>query len=103
MGMSDAQVLPFRWRPELTFNDRLRLVRTNYGKRVGRTITQDEMAQLLDEKPGTYKTWEAKGKPADVVAFARKVERVTGADPVWLVDLTDGPDTPDDLGSRDSG
>lgn len=103
MAMSDAQVLPFRWRPEITFNDRLRLVRTNYGRRLGRTVTQEEMAALLGEKVGTYKTWEAKGHPADPVAFAKKIERITGADPVWLLDLTDGPDDHGPDGSDTQG
>lgn len=94
MRMSEAEVLPFRWRPEVSFNERLRLVRKGYGQRVGRPVRQEEMAELLGEKVGTYKTWEASGKPRDLSAFARKVERITGADPAWLLGVEVGPDTP---------
>jgi transcriptional regulator with XRE-family HTH domain len=92
--MSTAEVIPLRWRPTIAFKDRLRAVRKEYGARTGNPkLTQIEFAAVLDVNDNTYKQWESGGRPRDLVAFARLVERKTGADPAWLLDVAEaGPD-----------
>lgn len=93
-----ATVLPMRWRPVLGFAARLRLVRLDYADRVGHRVNQDEMAALIGTKPGTYRSWEAgNSRPANLIATAQTIYKVTGADPAWLLDVapSDGPTTPE--------
>jgi DNA-binding XRE family transcriptional regulator len=98
MSNQTAEIIPIRWRPSVDFSDRLRLIRLEYGERIGRRVTQDDMAELIDVKSATYGSWEAgNSKPADIVATAKRIEERLGADPMWLLDITDsgpngGPD-----------
>jgi DNA-binding XRE family transcriptional regulator len=108
MSNQTADIIQIRWRPIVDFKDRLRLIRLEYGERVGRRVTQDELAELIDVKPATYGGWEAgTSKPADIVATARKIEAKLGADPTWLLDITDtgphGSDPAPDLDILSSG
>lgn len=94
-----ATVLPLRWRPTLDFADRLRLVRLDYAHRLGRRVSQRDLATLIGVKAPTYGSWEAgNSKPADLIETAQAIFRVTGADPAWLLDVADdddnGPNVP---------
>lgn len=104
IGMTDtATVLPLRWRPTIQFAARLRLIRLDYADRVGHRVTQDEMAELLETKPGTYRSWEAgNSKPADLIDFAQRIYRAIGVDPAWLLDVApeNGPETGPGQGIR---
>lgn len=85
-----------RRQPEIGFGHRLRIIRIEYGREIGRTVSQDKFARLLDEKPGTYSGYEAPGsdaRPRDLVPFCKKVEAVTSFDGSWLAGFDlDGPD-----------
>lgn len=86
-----------RWRPTFGLPARLRAVRLDYAERIGHRVNQDEMAELIGVKPGTYRSWEAgNSKPADLVATAQHIFRVTGADPAWLLGVEDEIGTPTD-------
>lgn len=88
------------WIPELTLADRLRIVRRDYGRKLGRTktLTVKEFALMLGIPAGTYGLWEANGRPADVVEACKKVHALTGCDPVWLAGF-DQPTAPTDPGT----
>ncbi|HSS10535.1 MAG TPA: helix-turn-helix transcriptional regulator [Acidimicrobiales bacterium] len=90
------------WWPRLTFGQRLRMIRHEYGNREGRVMTQREMAARLGCPEGNYAAWEAdNGVPRDTVGMAKRVGELTGADPLWLMgwfddDPDNGPPEPDD-------
>jgi transcriptional regulator with XRE-family HTH domain len=91
--MSITNVTPLRWRPKVGFDARLRLIRLDYADRVGHRVNQDEMADALGVKRGTYRGWESgNSRPADLIAFAQRVYDVTGADPAWLLDVAENID-----------
>jgi transcriptional regulator with XRE-family HTH domain len=96
-------VIILRHRPTIRFRDRLRLVRLDYSDRTGRKLNQGQFAELIGVKPGTYASWEAGNtKPEDLIATARHIFEVTGADPAWLLDVADdapqGPKGPPGVG-----
>lgn len=98
MSMS-ATVTPLRWRPEVEFDTRLRLIRNNLGERErGHRYTQAEFAELLGVKPGTYKTWEAGGDPEDIVGIAKLIEQRCNVPAAWTLGVEEptesGPDDP---------
>ena len=91
MGMT-AELTPLRWRPSLTLADRIRLMRVAYGRRMGRTVTQKELAALIGVSPGTWGGYESgNSRPDQADKFARKAAEVTGVDPVWLLGFDDPP------------
>jgi transcriptional regulator with XRE-family HTH domain len=80
------------WWPPLTFGQRLRMIRHEYGRRCGRRVTQREMAALIDVSEGNYAAWEAgNGIPSDNVGVAKRIGQLTGADPLWLLGWFDEP------------
>src|SRR5688572_20519419 len=88
-----ATIHQLRWRPTVGFAARLRLIRLEYAERAGQRITQGVMADLIGVNRATYASWEAgNSRPADIVETAKQIEDRLGADPTWLLDLTDeGP------------
>jgi transcriptional regulator with XRE-family HTH domain len=87
---TDTTVISLRWRPTIKFSTRLREVRLDYGRMTGQRIDQEQMAELLGVKVGTYKGWETgNSKPADLIAMAQLIGRVTGVDPAWLLDVAE--------------
>lgn len=93
MPTTHSNVIQLRWRPQLSFGARLRMIRLAYAERLEvDRLSQDEFATMLGVKKGTYGQWEAgNNKPADLVAFAQRVEELTGADPAWLLGVTEAP------------
>lgn len=102
-----ATIHPFpRAKPPVGFDHRLRVVRIEYGRMIGRDVGQREFASLIGVKEGTYAGYEkGPSKPRDIVGFCRRVEEVTGYDAGWLAGL-DGhdtdPGTPSDLAGQSS-
>lgn len=68
-------------------------------------LDQDQLGEIIGKDRSTVSRWE-RDKQAPPFPIVVQISRVTGW-PLDLfaraIDLTDGPDTPDDLGSRDSG
>ena len=91
-------MIQLRWQPVLEFPARLRMVRKDYGRRIGNSkITQQAFAVVIDANPNTYKQWEAgHSKPQDLEGFAKRVAKATGCDPAWLLGVAGdaAPDTP---------
>lgn len=82
-------MIPMRgWKPRLSFADRLRLVRIQYGAIVGERVGQREMAQLLGVSQPTYGSWEAGvSVPRHLVPTAKKIVDLTGVNAAWLLGL----------------
>lgn len=102
MSTQDDNVINLRWRPTIGFAARLRLVRLDYAEHTGAKLNQSQFAEVLGVKAGTYASWEAGNtKPEDLIATARRIYDVTGADPAWLLDVADdtpsGPNRPSGL------
>jgi hypothetical protein len=73
------------WVPELAFSDRLRVVRRQHAKNLGRKLTVRQFSEILEIPSGTYGVWETgAGVPADVVGMCKRIAEVTGCDPAWL-------------------
>jgi transcriptional regulator with XRE-family HTH domain len=92
-------ITPLPWTPTVSYGTRLRLIRLEYGERCERRYTQDQFAELLKVSPSSYRQWEAgNNKPADPMDLARRIYKVTGANPAWLCDVLldptrgDGPE-----------
>lgn len=86
MTTADAAVIEDRWVPEVDIATRLRLVRREYGRLVGRAITQADMAELLDVPKNRLQQWEAGNSvPRDLVAVAKRMAEVTGVDVTWIL------------------
>jgi DNA-binding XRE family transcriptional regulator len=99
MSTQRDNVISLRWRPTIKFSTRLRETRLDYGRMTGQHMNQERMAELLDVPAGTYKGWESgNSRPADLIELAHTIERVTGADPAWLLDVAEqdpqGPNRP---------
>jgi DNA-binding XRE family transcriptional regulator len=86
----------FGWRPEINFGERLRITRRKYAERLGHSVTQRNMADAIGVAYGNYAAWEAgNGIPTDLADVVKKVWRVTGVDPFWLLGWSDDSDGPD--------
>jgi transcriptional regulator with XRE-family HTH domain len=101
--MSEARVIQFRWRPTIGFATRLRVLRKEYGTRIGQPgLSQVAFATELGVNENTYKQWESGGnRPSDIVAFANRCSEVTACDPAWLLGIETfdhGPDSGPDQG-----
>lgn len=92
-AMSTEQVTVLPWRPAPTFGERLRMLRKQYGERIGRRLSQRAFAALLDENAANIGTWEAdNNKPRDLEGFILKCYKVTRCDPgYWFGVLDTGP------------
>lgn len=97
------------WIPELTLADRLRVVRRDYGRKLGRdkTLTTKEFALMLGIPGGTYGVWESgAGEPQDVIDTCKHVAEVTGCDAIWLAGFErpdSDPDSTPDQANDQSG
>jgi transcriptional regulator with XRE-family HTH domain len=103
MSTQRDNVISLRWRPTIKFSTRLRETRLEYGQMIGQHINQERMAELLEVPAGTYKGWESgNSRPADLIELAHTMERKTGVDPAWLLDVADqdpeGPNRPPAMG-----
>lgn len=77
-----------RWVPEVDLPTRLRLVRREFGRQRGESLTQGAMAELLGVQKATYQGWEAgTALPRDVVTMAKKLTELTGVEVTWLLGL----------------
>lgn len=94
--MTNAAVVDGQWVPEVDIATRLRLVRREYGRKLGKALTQEEMADLIGVAPSSYKQWEAgNSRPRDIVKVSKRISRVTGVAVGWLLDLDDEPNPTD--------
>lgn len=94
------------WVPEVDFATRLRLVRREFGRQRGETLTQGDMAELVGVPKNRWQQWEAGlAYPRDLVSVARRIAEVTGVDIAWLIGLGEFDFTPDGgvAGSRRTG
>lgn len=69
--------------PTWTFADRLRKIRRDVVD-----MEQAEFAEALGARRPAYSAWEAgRNQPRDLVAFARRVELLTGVPAAWVLGL----------------
>lgn len=89
--MSEQTITQIRgWTPEITFPDRLRIVRVQYADRIGRKVGQKEIAELCGVSQQTWASWESgRTAPREVMPLARKIAEITGVEPAWLLGLND--------------
>lgn len=84
------------WVPEVDFATRLRLVRREFGRQRGETLTQGDMAELVEVPKNRWQQWEAGlAYPRDLVSVARRIAEVTNVDIAWLIGLGEFDFTPD--------
>lgn len=77
--------------PVWDFSDRVRKVRRESG------MTQEEFADALTVGRQRYAAWEAgRNIPHDILAVARRLEKLTGVDKLWFLGWLEQPHEPDD-------
>lgn len=95
--MSDQATSHVTWVPAVEFGDRLRVVRTKYGKRMKRRYSQAQFAALIGTNASALKQWEANNNlPENPVEIAQTIQRVTGSPAAWLLGVMP-PDGPGDM------
>ena len=73
-----------KWTPEWTLGERLRKIRRHLG------ISQSEFAELIEQNPKSYSSWESdQARPRQLIAVAKRIEIATGVGASWTLGLGD--------------